>query len=164
MRRLMLALAAAACAATSAFAQEGGGAMPERRLIMSRDTDFFGGDLQPLFDTSLEACEALCLGDPACRAFTFNTRSNACFPKTGMTERKAYDGAISGEVVAVGAEALARAEAWARDLAFLDAADLRAAREEAAELALRHSGGQWSVEALRDAAAAPRRRATCAMR
>ena len=130
MRRLMLAFIAAACAATSSPAQEAGPMMPERRLVVSRDTDFFGGDLQALFDTSLEACQALCLGDPACAAFTFNTRSNACFPKTGVTERKPYDGAVSAEVIAAGAEALARAQARGRDLGFLDGGDLAAARQD----------------------------------
>ncbi|WP_370229782.1 alpha-2-macroglobulin family protein [Salipiger bermudensis] len=152
MRRLMLAFVAAACAATSSPAQEAGTMMPERRLIVSRDMDFFGGDLQALFDTSLEACQRLCLGDPACVAFTFNTRSNACFPKTGVSERKPYDGAVSAEVIAAGAEALARAQARGRDLGFLEGGDLAAAREEAEAIGARHSGGQWSVEALGDAA------------
>ncbi|MCR8548284.1 alpha-2-macroglobulin family protein [Salipiger sp. P9] len=149
MRRFLLALAAGLCAATVSTAQE---AMPERRLVVSRDMDFYGGDLQALFDTTLDACQALCLNDPACGAFTFNSRSNACFPKTGVSERSAYEGAISAQVVAADPAVRAEAEARRPDLAFLGAGELVAARAEAEALGLRHAGGKWSVQSLLDAA------------
>ena len=73
--------------------------VPERRSIVTNNMDYPGRDLQPLFDTDLAACERLCLNDPACMAFTFNARAGACFPKTGVTDRVPFDGAISGIVV-----------------------------------------------------------------
>ena len=35
--------------------------LPERRLIVTQDMDFPGGDLQPLFDTTLSACRTTCI-------------------------------------------------------------------------------------------------------
>ncbi|MGY9048054.1 MAG: MG2 domain-containing protein, partial [Rhodobacterales bacterium] len=132
-----------------AFAQE---PVPERRLVVSRDVDFYGADLQSLFDTTLEACQRVCLNDSSCQAFTFNTRSRACFPKSSVSDRKAYDGAISAQVVATSAAVLSQAAARARDLGFLNAADLSQARTEAEALAIRHEGGGWSVDQLLQAA------------
>ncbi|SDF36177.1 hypothetical protein SAMN04488105_11860 [Salipiger thiooxidans] len=149
MRRLIAAVVAGVGIATSLMAQE---AVPERRIVASRDMDFYGGDLQPLFDTTLEACQSLCLNDPSCGAFTFNSRSNACFPKSGVTERTPYEGAVSAEVVAADPGVVAAAATRAQDLGFLDQRDLVAARDEAQALGLRHAGGQWPVDALLEAA------------
>ncbi|MHA6324522.1 alpha-2-macroglobulin family protein [Roseivivax sp. CAU 1753] len=126
--------------------------VPQRRSIVINDVDFPGGDLQSLFDTTLEACERVCLNDPACNAFTFNARSRACFPKTGETARVAYEGAISGLVVNTPTSVLDRAATRAADLAFLRSGDLGAAADQARALGLRYRGGQWSVAALLQAA------------
>ena len=56
--------------------------IPERRLVLTDNTDLPGGDLQSIFDTTLEACERACLTNPSCTAFTFNTLKGACFPKS----------------------------------------------------------------------------------
>ena len=50
--------------------------------------DFYGGDLQPVFETSFTSCQQICLADQKCRAFTFNVKSNACFPKSDIAEMK----------------------------------------------------------------------------
>ncbi|WP_299936169.1 alpha-2-macroglobulin family protein [uncultured Pelagimonas sp.] len=156
MRRFMLALIVAVLGspmAHSAFAQSGDdGAMPERRLIVTRDVDFFGSDLQSLFDTTLDACQKLCLDNPDCQAFTFNSRSNSCFPKTEVTDRQAYEGAVSALVRNTTPDILARAAERRLDLGFLNDIDLERAKSEAAALGSRHSGGQWSPRALLDAA------------
>ncbi len=55
-------------------------AVPERRVILWRDTDFFGADIQCLLDTSMSAC----LSDSACQAYTFNSNKDACFLKNGI--------------------------------------------------------------------------------
>ncbi|MGB8622083.1 MAG: PAN/Apple domain-containing protein, partial [Paracoccaceae bacterium] len=62
--------------------------VPERHIAVSRDVDFPGGDIRTLFDASFETCRRACLSDPQCAAFTFNTRSNACFPKRGVNGRE----------------------------------------------------------------------------
>ncbi|KUF10524.1 alpha-2-macroglobulin family protein [Pseudoponticoccus marisrubri] len=153
MRRFVLALVAGLVAATSAPAQDPAqDVVPDRRLVVTRDVDFYGADLQTLFDTTLEACQRVCLNDPACRAFTFNKRSAACFPKSSVSDRQAYEGAISAIVVEAGAERLELAQTRRAELDFLSDRDLRRARDEAAALAVRHGGGQWSPEALLNAA------------
>ncbi|MBU2963607.1 alpha-2-macroglobulin family protein [Citreicella sp. C3M06] len=148
MLRLLGALAML-CLAGAAMAQE---PLPERRIVVSRDTDFHGGDLQPLFDSTLAICEQACLGNPSCQAFTFNARSNACFPKAGVTRRVPYEGATSAVVIASDPAVRARAALRAQDLAFLGA--LEAARGEAAALGLRHGGGASTLADLREAARA----------
>ncbi|MCT4555215.1 MAG: alpha-2-macroglobulin family protein [Pelagimonas sp.] len=125
--------------------------VPERRAIVSRDMDFYGADLQTIFDTTLEACERQCLNDSACRAYTFNSQANVCFPKSGIAERTPFEGAISGQVVEV-ATSPEQAEARAHDLAFLKPQDLGRALDEARALGRRHGGGQWTVDALLGAA------------
>ena len=122
--------------------------VPDRRLVASRDVDFFGSDLQALFDTNREACERVCLNNPDCKAFTFNTRSNACFPKSAVSERKEYEGAISAIVVETPAQVLSRAESRAGDLGFLNKRDLDAAFSQARKLGGTHMGGKWTVDVL----------------
>ncbi|MDD9743028.1 MULTISPECIES: alpha-2-macroglobulin family protein [Marinovum] len=148
MRRFLFALSLVTLA-VPALAED---ILPDRRVVVSRDIDFFGSDLQALFDTSLEACQRICLSDNACAAFTFNSRSNACFPKTSVSERQAYEGAISAIVVPTDPEVMARAEPRAGDLAFLPRADLDAALAQAEGLGQRHMGGKWTVEVLLTAA------------
>ena len=62
-----------------ALAQNG---VPEHRYLLSRNVDFYGADLTNLFDTTQAACARACSAQDACVAYTFNTRNNACFPKS----------------------------------------------------------------------------------
>ncbi|WP_425071541.1 alpha-2-macroglobulin family protein [Sagittula sp. S175] len=149
MRRFAIALFMGVLAMSAVSAQE---AVPEKRFVITRDTDFAGSDLQALFDTTLDACQRTCLNDPQCRAFTFNSRNNSCFPKTGVTDKTPYDGAVSGTLVAADPAVLARAGERFGDLTFLSPADFAQARNEAEALGTRHGGGEWTVEALLDAA------------
>ena len=73
--------------------------IPDRRLVLSENTDLPGGDLASIFDTTLEACERACLTNKSCTAFTFNTRNGSCFPKAGAGAPAAYQGAYSGVVI-----------------------------------------------------------------
>ncbi|ETX27678.1 alpha-2-macroglobulin family protein [Roseivivax isoporae] len=132
--------------------------LPERRSVVTGDVDFYGSDLQPLYDTTLEACERQCLNDASCGAFTYNTRAQACFPKTGVRDRQPFAGAVSGEIRATSPQAQAQARDRAATLEFLQPEDFEAARAEAAALGLRHRAGDWTPEALL-AAAAERRQA-----
>lgn len=149
MRRFILALVAVLISTTGLVAQD---AVPDRRFVVTRNTDFPGADLQPLFDTTLKACQRLCLNDAACGAFTFNQNANVCFPKTGVTRTEPFEGALSARVVTTEPRIVSRANARAADLGFLTDSDLSRARSEAAALAVRHGGGQWTPEALLKAA------------
>jgi uncharacterized protein YfaS (alpha-2-macroglobulin family) len=149
MVRFVLALVLGALGLSVAHAET---AMPDRRLIVTRDMDFYGSDLQALFDTSLSACEKLCLDNPQCAAFTFNRNAGACFPKSAISDRVPYEGAISAQVIGNDPFIIERAGLRAGDLGFLGSGSVDAALQEAQALGVRHGGGQWTPDALTDAA------------
>lgn len=124
--------------------------LPERRLIATRNMDFYGADLQVVFDTTYEACQAICLNNQGCAAFTFNSNKGACFPKTGVSEQKPFEGALSGIVVRTGAAVRREAAARAQALDMLRESDFAAALRQARDLGVRHPGGAWSVDVLAD--------------
>jgi len=127
-------------------------AIPDRRLSVERDTDFFGGDLRAIFDTTYEVCRTACLTDTACRAFTFNSRSNACFPKSSLTDRQPYAGAFSAVVTEVPPADVARADTRRGELAFLGDTDIARALNEAGALPARHTNtGLSAVDLLQGA-------------
>ncbi len=126
--------------------------IPERRVVVSRDVDFYGADLQNLFDTTYEACVQTCLNTPNCVAFTFNRRSNACFPKSQINERQPFDGATSAEILTASEALLQSAPKRAEELSFLRETDFKRAREVAANIGRTHAAGPWSVEEMLAAA------------
>ncbi|MEO9683553.1 MAG: alpha-2-macroglobulin family protein [Tateyamaria sp.] len=122
--------------------------VPDQRYVLTEDMDFFGADRTALFDTTFEACQRACSADDQCVAFTFNSRSNACFPKSKITERQPYAGAISAQRVrgdvAVQQAALDRAAA----LGASDQ-DLNAARNLALTMGARYpANGQTQGQLL----------------
>ena len=128
--------------ASSLWAQT---AVPERRLTLVRDFDFPGGDLQSIFDTTLNACETACLTNERCGEFTFNTRSNSCFLKSGSGERAAYEGAYSGTVLITDPAIVEMGQSRAADLGFLYPADIPNARAMALDLTNQHIPGDWTL-------------------
>ncbi|MDT0681419.1 alpha-2-macroglobulin family protein [Roseicyclus sp. F158] len=150
MLRPILAIIAFAALTTGALAQGPSEAppIPERRIVVEEGTDFPGGDLRSIFDTTFEACRGACTADAECGAFTFNTRSNSCFPKRSVEGRAPYDGALSARLVEAGAEAIALAEQRAADLGDLPRSDLEAAREEALALPRRYPATERQVPEL----------------
>ena len=141
--------------AAPAAAQESS-ILPERRIAISPDTDFPGGDLAAIFDTTYAACRAACLSDNRCVAFTFNGRSGACFPKSAVGERSFYAGATSAFVLETDPAALARAPGRKAELPFLREADFAAARAQSADLGDRHPVDDFGAEDYRAAAARAR--------
>ncbi|MDZ7711085.1 MAG: alpha-2-macroglobulin family protein [Roseovarius sp.] len=135
--RLVAHMLVCAVMAAPGLAQ-GTGPVPERRSVVTTDVDFYGSDLGPVFDTTLERCERICLANADCAAFTFNTRSSACFPKAGVTRAEPFAGALSARIVATAPEVLARATARRAALDGLRAADFDAARSLAQEIGRRH--------------------------
>ncbi len=127
--------------------------VPDRRLGLVRDVDFPGGDIRSIFDTTLNACETACLTDPRCVAFTFNTRSNACFPKSELGEEAPYEGAFSGRVLTADPRIVAAAETRAAELDFLSEHDIDQARRQALDLTNRHIPGNWTLADLLQSAA-----------
>ncbi|MEM8653548.1 MAG: alpha-2-macroglobulin family protein [Pseudomonadota bacterium] len=132
MHRMLIGI----CAALWAVAAWGQGAVPDHRYVVRQDTDFFGADRTALFDTTFDACVRACSADDACVAFTFNDRSNACFPKSDITDRQPYVGARSATRLPVAPDLKAAAATRARALG-LPQSDIDAARTQAAGLGLR---------------------------
>ncbi|MFY0682189.1 MAG: alpha-2-macroglobulin family protein [Thalassovita sp.] len=145
MRRAIIALAALVLSVGPSFAAD---EVPERRIIMTRDVDFYGSDLQALFDTTYQACETACLTQSQCKAFTFNTRSNACFPKSQVTERIDYEGADSAIIVDTPTSLINAASQRLRDLPFLRKNDTSAARQQALKVGWTHPAGQYTVDSM----------------
>ncbi|SMH41591.1 alpha-2-macroglobulin family protein [Maritimibacter sp. HL-12] len=126
------------------------GPVPEKRVILHRDTDFPGGDIQSIFDTTLEVCESACLAREDCGAFTYNTRSQACFLKDRAGQREGYSGAFSAEVVTVPPAVVAGAETRAERLGFLYESDLVQAQARARALPREFLSGGWAAGELMD--------------
>ena len=120
--------------------------VPDRRVIVTEGVDYPGSDLQTLLDTSYDACEQACLGNSQCVGFTFNTRSNSCFPKSEITGSEPYAGAFSAKVVEVDAATKDRALQRMAELPFLSAGDFDAARDLAQRIGDLHVTGEWSAE------------------
>jgi len=134
---------------TSLFAQES--IVPERRLSISQNMDFPGKDLQPLFETTYKNCQMSCLGDAGCTAFTFNFKSNACFPKSDVSEKIPFEGANSAQVFDTDPAVLARQDARLKTLKFLSSRYLNEARSQAVNLARNYITNQWSADQLIEA-------------
>lgn len=147
---LVSALPFAVLAPTATLADDA--PVPARRLALTNDMDFPGGDLRQIFDTTVAACERACLDDSACHAFTFNLRAGACFPKSGAGNPTPFTGALSGRVIATDPAVLARAGARAGDLSFLRSDDLDSALKQARGLADRYMTGEYSADDLLNSA------------
>ncbi len=93
-----LALLTLALIAAAVFATGSAGAA-DRRMIISQEADYPGFDHVTIKDVDLATCEAACLGDNQCRAFTFNTKANWCFLKSDFATLVAVPGAVAGRVV-----------------------------------------------------------------
>ncbi len=148
MRRILLSLCLVLFAAPLAAET----AVPDRRAIVTRDVDFYGSDLTALFDTTYAACQATCLANPQCRAFTFNTKSNACFPKSAVSEKTPFNGAISARIADTDPKVLAQSGARVGDLGFLGDHTLQQMRDQADGIGRTHPGGAYTAQAMMQAA------------
>ncbi len=130
--------------------------IPDRRVIVSQDVDFPGSDLQTLLDIPYDACERACLASEQCVAFTYNTRSSSCFPKSAVDGTAPYAGAFSAEVINADPAVVALAETRMADLGFLGPYDFDGARDLAQRLGDLHVTGEWTAEDHLASAAASR--------
>ncbi len=89
---LVLFLMAAVAAAQAAEA---------RRIVTTDNSDYFGFDLRSTQNVTLDQCETTCLGDPSCRAFTYNKKAKWCFLKSDFNTLKSFNGAVAGKVVPI---------------------------------------------------------------
>ncbi|MCB1476101.1 MAG: hypothetical protein KDJ53_08680, partial [Rhodobiaceae bacterium] len=70
-----------------------------REIVLSQDTDFFGGDYKTIKDISLDDCSRACIADSQCQAFTFNTKAGWCFMKNKAGKAQSFAGAVGGKIV-----------------------------------------------------------------
>ena len=120
--------------------------VPEKRFVMSRDTDLPGGDIASMFDTVLEACQKACISNDACTALTFNSRNGACFLKADPGQPSEYAGAFSAYVVKAAPGTKTMAVQREKELSFLRPSDLSEAKSLAEGLAARHLTGPWTAQ------------------
>ncbi|WP_446030921.1 alpha-2-macroglobulin family protein [Phaeobacter inhibens] len=121
---------------------------PENRYVIQRDTDHFGADLGPLFETDMRSCARACTAQPDCAGFAFNSRSNACFPKSAMDQPSPYEGAFSALKLTSSRAQRQAADARAAALQGVQDDDLAQAAKQAQNLGLRFPTGGASVDDL----------------
>ena len=148
MRRLFAAI----CLLGFAFPALAEDLIPPRHPALSRNIDFYGSDLQNIFDTTLDACQNACLANRDCTAFTFNTRSNACFPKRGISDVTPYEGAMSVRMIPAEDGALALAATRAPDLGFVYPQDMSAAYDLALRIGRYYAADERAASELLDTA------------
>ena len=119
--------------------------VPQQRFVMTQDVDLPGGDINSLFDTTLQACQKACVSNSACAAITFNSRNGSCFLKAEFGDTEAYADALSGYVLKAAPGAAALAQTRAAELSFLSARDFAGAFELAAGLSTRYLTGSSSA-------------------
>ncbi|WP_151718205.1 alpha-2-macroglobulin family protein [Gemmobacter serpentinus] len=118
--------------------------VPPKRFVLTQDADRPGGDLSTLLDTTIEACERACMADQRCTDFTFNSRNGSCFTKQSPGEDAFYQGAFSGRLVANDPQVVAAATERRAELKFLSDGEILDARNQAVDLANRHTSGSWT--------------------
>ena len=149
LRRFFVVVLSCFALVQGALAQN---AVPEYRFIVTSNTDLFGTDLDALFDTNLPSCLRACTGNDDCSAFTFNTNSGACFPKSNVTQRSEYKGALSAEKVPTDPAVLQQAARRTAELSFLGQSSLDRALTNARNLGFRHRANGVDLQAALDGA------------
>jgi uncharacterized protein YfaS (alpha-2-macroglobulin family) len=129
-------------------------AVPDFRFVASPDTDFFGADLDTLFDTDLNTCIRVCRSTPECAGFTYNTRSSACFPKREVQDQTPYTGAVSAVRLQTPSRTRQQGQELEEALDMLRPEDLTAARDQAETLGIHHVAGGDDLSSLTEAARA----------
>lgn len=143
MRKLLILFTLVSIFTNTAVAEN---PLAERRIIVTRDVDFYGSDLDFIRDVTLKSCESACLAQSACAAFTYNARNAACFLKTDVTRQEPYEGALSARVVAVSERFQANATSVAPDLLrILSPSDLAAAAAAERALPLTYMAGGYDA-------------------
>lgn len=124
----------------------------DRRIVTIEDADFFGSDYRTVKDVDLEACKAVCLDDPQCRAFTYNTSANWCFLKSDFGQLQSFVGAVAGRVVEVAAPRQTAEADRKAEISYLESYWFDGAATYSKRLARADVPGDQTVASLRDSA------------
>ena len=120
-------------------------AEPSRKVVTTQNGDYFGFDLRTEQNVSLEQCGEICVGDTACKAFTYNPKVKWCFLKSDFNQLNAFPGAVAGKIVEVAAEADIGAP---QRLSFVTDSLQQEARRLKSGLAANEGEGEQGLEAL----------------
>ncbi|MBS1167598.1 MAG: hypothetical protein H6R00_3623 [Proteobacteria bacterium] len=93
-------LFALVCLSAAGLALTTPGNAAERRAVITEGADYFGEDIDTLKGVELSDCEAACIGDSRCVAFTYNTKAKWCFKKATVGDLRTFAGAVAGRIVA----------------------------------------------------------------
>ena len=100
----------------------------ERQLVVTEGADYFGADYDILRDVDLDACQAACLDDARCQAFTFNNDAGWCFLKDEVGALRTVESATSGRIAVAEGPAVDVEAERIRELTFVDQAFIDEAR------------------------------------
>ncbi|TWF50121.1 alpha-2-macroglobulin family protein [Neorhizobium alkalisoli] len=125
----------------------------DRRIETTPDSDYAGFDLRTVKNVTQPQCEAACIGDNACRAFTYNVKAKWCFLKSDYAQMNSFVGAVAGKVVTAAATIEPDIGA-APKLTFLSEDVLQQAREQKDGLELADNQKSFGLEALKTVAQA----------
>ena len=105
------------------------GEAAERRAIITEGADYFGEDIETLKGVELGDCEAACVDDDRCVAFTYNTKAQWCFKKGTMGDLRTFAGAVAGRIVTSEATDPALADTRREELGFIGQSYIDEARK-----------------------------------
>ena len=69
------------------------------RILVTPEADYPNFDYNTLKGVTLDGCQATCLADQKCRAFTFNKKAGWCFMKSDFGVLASTPGSTAGRVV-----------------------------------------------------------------
>lgn len=70
-----------------------------RSIALTQDGDYSGFDLRTTQNVTLDQCQASCIDDKSCRAFTYNIKARWCFLKSDFNQVSPFAGAVAGKIV-----------------------------------------------------------------
>ncbi|CDZ49870.1 alpha-2-macroglobulin family protein [Neorhizobium galegae] len=130
----------------SAFALVSPLTAADRRIESTPNSDYLGFDLRTVKNVSQPQCEAACIGDNACKAFTYNEKAKWCFLKSDYSQLNPFPGATAGKIVVTAVEPDIGAPP---KLSFLSEEVLQQARDQKDGLTLGGNQQGYGVENLR---------------
>jgi len=87
LQRIFAATALAIlCLGQPLFASNTMAADAGRSIALTKDSDYAGFDLRTQQNVTLDQCQASCIDDKSCRAFTYNVKARWCFLTSALRQ------------------------------------------------------------------------------
>ncbi|TCL69516.1 alpha-2-macroglobulin family protein [Rhizobium sp. BK251] len=143
-KRVFIGLAALFFATIGALASADA-QQTRREVVTTKDGDYYGFDLRTVQNVTLDQCQASCVGDRSCKAFTYNPKVKWCFLKSDFMEVNSFPGTVAGKIVEIAVDPDIGAPPR---LSFLSDQFLQDARQARADLSLADDQQGQGVESL----------------